>query len=83
MFGQVSIGHFEHLIDQSFNLLLHLAVANQGICSKNANLEESTVVRNLHFIEFFDYFKYLIETKVEELVCFTFEIIITNENTIV
>ena len=50
IFSQVAISHFEHLVDESLNLLCDLAVDNQGICSYYANLEECAKVRLLHLV---------------------------------
>jgi hypothetical protein len=83
MLGEIAISHLEHLVDERFDFLGHLAMGDQGVRGLDADLEQHSEVRRLDLIEFFNDFEYHVEAVVEQLVCLPLEVLIPYENAVI
>jgi hypothetical protein len=58
-------------------------VADEGVCSHDASLEEDSIVRGTVFVQFLDELKDLIEAMIEKHVGLALEVIVPNEDAVV
>ena len=81
--SKITVSHLEELVHKDFDLLCHLAVADEGVCSHDASLEEDSIVRGTVFVQFLDELKDLIEAMIEKHIGLALEVIVPNEDAVV